>query len=81
MDALQSEIDQNFDNFQRVVQSYLPDNRGRWALMRHGHVVSLFDTAGEAEGAGIDRYDDDLFSIQEITDEIVDLGFFSHVVA
>ncbi len=81
MDKLQQEIDGNFDAFQRVVHRYLPDNQGQWALMRHGEVASLHPTAGAAEDVGMQRYDDDLFSVQEITNEVVDLGFFSHVVA
>ena len=81
MDALQAEIDTNFDNFQRVVGSYLPERKGQWALMRHGNVVSIHPDAGSAEGTGIEQFKDDIFSIQQITDEVVDLGFFSHVVA
>ncbi|SEM89008.1 hypothetical protein SAMN05192583_1418 [Sphingomonas gellani] len=81
MDALQEEIDRNFDSFQRVVHQFLPARKGQWALLRHGDVTSFYPTAGEAEGAGMDAYKDDIFSIQEVTEEVVDLGFFSHVVA
>ena len=81
MDHLQREIDGNFDAFQRVVARHLPEHRGEWALMRHGEIVSLHPTAGQAEDAGVSAFHDDLFSIQEVTDEVVDLGFFSHVVA
>lgn len=79
MTALQQEIDRNFDAFQRVVQSLMPARTGQWTLMRHGEIVSYHATAAGAEGAGIARYEDDLFSIQEVTDEVVDLGYFSHV--
>lgn len=81
MTALQHEIDGNFDSFQRVVHQYLPARKGEWALMRHGEIVSFHASAASAEGAGIAKYDDDLFSIQEVSDEVVDLGFFSHVAA
>lgn len=80
MSALQQEIDVNFDNFQRIVQQYLPARKGEWVLMRHGKIVSFHPSAGSAEGAGMAQYQDDLFSIQEVSDEVVDLGFFSHVV-
>ncbi|WP_125993366.1 hypothetical protein [Sphingomonas sp. S-NIH.Pt15_0812] len=79
MTALQQEIDGNFDAFQRVVQSLIPSRKGQWALMRRGEIVSYHGNAAAAEGAGMARYDDDLFSIQEVTDEVVDLGYFSHV--
>lgn len=81
MNSLQTEIDRNFDAFQRVLSQYLPLHRGEWALLRHGRVVSLHPNAASAEGTGLSLYDDDLFSVQEVSDEVVDLGFFSHVVA
>ena len=81
MTTLQNEIDGNFDRFQRVVQQYLPARKGQWALMRHGEIISFHPNAGSAEGAGVAKFDDDVFSIQEVSDEVVDLGFFSHVAA
>ena len=33
----------------------------------------------EAYRAGLERFPDRVFSIQEVTDEPIDLGFFSHV--
>ncbi len=79
MSTLQQEIDRNFDAFQRIVQSLMPARKGQWALMRHGEIVSYHGSAAAAEGTGVTRYEDDLFSIQEVTDEVIDLGYFSHV--
>ncbi|WP_267378117.1 MULTISPECIES: hypothetical protein [unclassified Sphingomonas] len=81
MNALQNEIDGNFDSFQRLVQQYLPARKGEWALLRHGEIIEFYPSASVAEGNGMARYKDDMFSIQEVTDEVVDLGFFSHVIA
>lgn len=80
MSALQHEIDGNFDSFQRVVQQYLPARKGEWALLRNRRIVSFHATAASAEGAGVAKFDDDLFSIQEVTNEVVDLGFQSRRV-
>ena len=80
MDNLQAEVDRNFDSFQRVVHQYLPKKQGEWALLRHGDLIEFYASASEAESAGMARFPDDLFSIQEVTDDVVDLGFFSHVV-
>ncbi len=81
MSTLQHEIDRNFDSFQRVIKTYLPEHKGEWALLRHGEVHSLHPTAGAAETRGAGMFADDLFSVQEVSDAVVDLGFFSHVVA
>lgn len=79
MPTLQSEIDTNFDAFQREVHQHLPHRKGQWALLRRGEIVAFHPNAGEAEGAGMVAYPDDMFSIQEVTDEPIDLGFFSQV--
>ena len=77
--AQRQEIDANYDAFQRILASLLTDHRNRYALMRRREVISIVDTPGEAFDIGMDRYPDGIFSIQEVTDEPIDLGFFSHV--
>lgn len=57
----------------------LPDRRGQSALMRDRQVIDFFNRPGLAYSAGHARFGDDRFSIQEVTDEPIDLGFFSHV--
>ena len=76
--AIDTEIDRNFDFFQRNMARFLPDERGKFALLRHGKVVRFYATARDAEHAGVKKFPDDLFSIQEVTSEPVDLGFFTH---
>ena len=53
---------------------------GRFALMRDEKIVEFFDTASDAYVAGSKLYADGLFSVQEVNDTSVDLGFFSHAV-
>jgi hypothetical protein len=63
----------------RMLGSLLPEHRDKHALMRDGEIVGLFAKPGEANRAGVQRYPDGIFSIQEVTDEPIDLGFWSHV--
>lgn len=81
MDRLRQkhEVDVNYDAFMRVLATLLPDHRDRYALMRDGAVVEIFDKPGDANVDGLRRYPDEIFSIQEVTDEPIDLGFWSHV--
>ena len=76
--AIAAEIDRNFDSFQRSIGAYLPTEQGKFALLRHGQVIGFFETAHEAERAGEGDYPDDLFSIQQVTADTTDLGFFTH---
>lgn len=75
------EVDQNYDAFQRVLASILTEHRDRYALMRDRAIIDIFDTPGEANREGTRRYADRIFSIQEVTDEPIDLGFYSHVAS
>lgn len=78
-DPQQAEVDQNYDAFQRQLATFLPRHRNEFALMRAREVVSFFASPGEAYRSGLTRFGDVPFSIQEVTDEPIDLGFFSHV--
>lgn len=73
------EVDRNYDAFVRMLSSILDGHRDQLALMRDGKIVAYFDKPGDAYRAGLERFDDRIFSIQEVTDEPIDLGFWSHV--
>lgn len=75
------EVDRNYDAFVRTLSTILPQHRGQYALMRHGKIVEFFDRPAAANVAGCERYQDGQFSIQEVTDEPIDLGFWSNVAA
>lgn len=62
-----------------MLGSILPEHRDQLALMKDGEVVAYFDRPAEAYEAGIERFPDGHFWIQEVTDEPIDLGFWSHV--
>ncbi|MBC7987239.1 MAG: hypothetical protein H7X93_11325 [Sphingomonadaceae bacterium] len=78
MAALSAEVDQNFDYFQRNLTQFLRPHLGRFALLRQRHVVGFFDKPGEANAAGARQFSDGLYSIQQVTDEPVDLGLYSN---
>lgn len=73
------QVDQNYDAFVRVLATILTEHRGEHALMRDRAILAYFDKPGDAYRAGIQRFPDAIFSIQEVTDEPIDLGFWSHV--
>lgn len=73
------EVDQNYDAFTGMLGSILPEHRDQLALMRDGDIVGYFNTPREALIAASERFPDGIFSIQEVTDEPIDLGFWSHV--
>ena len=81
MDAARQkqQVDHNYDVFSRMLGSILPEHRDQLALMRDGSVVGYFETPRAALTAASELFPDGIFSIQEVTDEPIDLGFWSHV--
>lgn len=73
----QRQVDENYIAFKALLGELMRTDPGRTALMQDGKVVACFDTDGDAVTAG--RLLGGPFSIQEITNEPVDLGYFSHV--
>ena len=73
------EVDRNYDAFMRMLGTLLDGHRDQLALMRDGHIVGYYDTPRSALLAASELFPDGIFSIQEVTDEPIDLGFWSHV--
>ena len=78
MTTIRSEIDSNFDAFQRQLHASLATHRGEYALMREGGIIAFFDRPGDALVSGNQRFSDGIFSIHEVNDEPIDLGVWSH---
>lgn len=81
MDTLRQrqQVDLNYDAFTRMLNRLLVDHRDELALMRDGEVIGFYQRPGDAYQTGISLYPDEIFSIQEVTDEPIDLGFWSYV--
>ena len=79
-DPLQEEVDQNYQAFKARLPELAQSHPGKFALMRHSAIVEFFDTARDAHVTGRTLFPDELFSVQEVTEAPVDLGYFSHAV-
>ncbi len=75
---LKIEVDENYDFLQRNLSNLIPRQTGRYALLKSREIVSFYDRPGDAYRDGLRRFPDGIFSIQEVTDEALDLGFFSY---
>lgn len=79
MDAqtLSQEVDSNFDFFQRRLSEFLEREAGKFALLRDRAVIGFYPDPGTADQVGHAKFPDGLYSIQEVTDEPVNLGLYS----
>lgn len=76
--AQMSEIDRNYDAFQRQLATYMKSHEHEYALMKNGQVVGFFPSAAKAAEEARRKFPDNIYSIQEVTSDPIDLGFFSH---
>jgi len=75
------QVETNFKSFQEKLPGIADSHRGKFALMRDGEIIEYFDTVRDAFVAGQRIFkEDQVFSIQEVIDTPVDLGFFSHAL-
>ena len=77
MRAIAEEVDRNYDYFQRHMTEYLPDELGRYALLRSRAVVGFFDSADAEEERG-EQFGDGIYSIQLVDPAPINLGAFSN---
>ena len=75
------EVDRNYDEFMRMLAGLLAEHRDQLALMRDGEIVGFYESPRKALEAATERFPDGIFSLQEVTDEPIDLGFWSHVAS
>ncbi len=73
---IQKEVDDNFAFFQKKLPELMKTDSGKYALLRHCKIINTFDTFNDACQAG-DMHEDKIYSVQHITDRIINLGFFS----
>lgn len=78
--AIEAEIDKNFDYFLRNVGTFIASHRGKFALLHNAELVGFHDSIVDAERIGESKFPGGFFSIQEVTDQPVDLGFFTHAI-
>ena len=76
----QREVDKNFEVFQQNLTELLETHPNKFAVMHGGQIEAFFDTMHDAMIYGEKEHPDGMFSVQGVTREIVDLGFFSHAV-
>lgn len=81
-DPFRQEVERNYKVFEEKLPSLLASHRGKFALMRDGEIVEFFDTARDAYVTGLKLFEKDrLFSVQEVAETPIDLGFFSHALS
>lgn len=78
LDQKQSEIDRNYDAFTKILPELIESHVGQFVVMRHEKPEAFFETTRDAMVYAVKTYEDGIFSVQEVAQKPVDLGWFSH---
>lgn len=79
MSSDQQQVDRNYEAFKKALPR-LQSHVGKYALLRDGEIVEIYETLTDAVATAERFYEDKRYSIQKITSEPVDLGYYSHAV-
>lgn len=71
------EVAANFDAFKRLEPDLPPERDGQYALMRGGEIIGFHPDAAAAYHAGLEQFEDRIFSLQEVRAAPLDFGWFS----
>ena len=74
----QRAIDENYEAFSQLLPELMKQHAGRFVVMRSAQPQGFFDTSRDALIHASRTYEDSLFSVQEITQKPIDLGWFSY---
>ena len=75
-----SEIESNLAQFLEILPSFVGEHAGQYALLRDGKVMGFYESAVTAQIAGNQQFDDQLFSIQLVSQAADELGYFSYAL-
>lgn len=76
--AAPSEVDRNYEAFLAQLPQILARHAGQYALIHQQRIVDYYQSALEAMTEGFQKFGEGAYSVQEVTDESDNLGFYSY---
>ncbi len=76
----QKEVDDNFAYFKTHFEEFKKTHFQEFALLHHQQIIDFFASENDALKTGLQNYKEGNFSVQQVTDAKIDLGYQSYVV-
>jgi len=73
-----AEVERNYKAFKEIVRGLVQTHPGKFALMHDGALANIFDTFPDALKYGNAVFGSGTFTVQAITLQPVDLGWYGH---
>jgi len=80
VEKAQKEVDDNYVFFKENVQEWKKNYFGKFALLHERKIIDFFDSENDAVKVGMKDYGEGCFSVQQIDDKVIDLGYQSNVL-
>ncbi len=74
------EVEANFEYFQSKLPELMKNHYGQFALLHKRQIVEFFESENDALKIGKKDYGKGRFSVQQVSDICVDLGFQSSLI-
>lgn len=73
-------LKENYEYFKTILPEIIGQYAGKFALIRNKKIINYYDTARDAYTSGKLMFQDEKFSVQEVINKVIDLGYYSHAV-
>lgn len=74
------EVSENYTFFQTQLEELKKDHFNQFALLHQKKIIEFFNDEDDAIKIGKRDYGEGGFSVQQVNDQIIDLGYQSYVV-
>ncbi len=77
----QKQVDENYAFFKTQIAELKRDYHNKFALLHDQQISNFFDSEDDAINIGFEKYGEGNFSVQQVRESVVDLGYQSCVLA
>ncbi len=75
-----TEVDNNFAYFKTQLNAFKKTHFQEFVLLHNQQAIDFYESENDAVKIGIKSYGEGGFSVQQVADTIIDLGYQSHVI-
>lgn len=80
VEKAKEEVNKNYEFFKMQISQLKYDHLNEFALLHHKKISNFFIDEDDAIKIGIEKYGEGNFSVQQVNDNSIELGYQSYVI-
>ena len=80
VEKAKKEVDRNYDFFKTQISQLKKDHLNKFALLHNKEILGFFIGEDDAIEFGTEKYGEGNFSVQQVNDRSIELGYQSYVI-